>query len=256
MSYRKAIGFVDDLFRSFIVFVLVFIWCRYFIDGLFLALSIATIITIVISIAIMRIRKTKNDALNLTAEQKRNMDDVCTYLLLSTHNEIMNIFNKQIMGKICGKLIVKNNHIYIPYFNQETFDINNMYNLLKTTPYGYPIEIIAISFDPKVVKLSKELKTNNIILTSKEKMYTKYLKDIDIDIKRKLSKASKTNFREFLKLFIRPENAKGYLFSALYILLACLIVPQKIYYMIFASILLVLALICNTNKRKALHYSK
>ena len=251
MSYRRAVNFVDDLFKSFIIFVIVFIWFRYFLDSLALSLVLGVVTSLLISISLKALKKKKIDSINLSRKQQLEIDDMATYLLLSNKNEILDIFNQTIMGAIIGRYIIKDSKVYYPFFESEIFSLNDLYRVIKTLPENIELEIIAINFDAKVEKVSKSLKSNKIILTSKDQMYTKYLLDKKLDIKSKLSQSAKTTFKDFLRLFVRPENSKGYLFSALYILLACLIIPQKLYYLIFASVLLVLALICRYKRQKA-----
>ena len=250
MSYRRAVNFVDDLFKSFIIFVIVFIWFRYFLDSLALSLVLCVVTSLLISISLIALKKKKIDSINLSRKQQLEIDDIATYLLLSNKNEILDIFNQTIMGAISGRYIIKDSKVYYPFFENEIFSLNDLYRVIKTLPENIELEIIAINFDAKVEKVSKSLKSNKIILTSKAQMYTKYLLDKKLDIKSKLSQSAKTTFKDFLRLFVRPENSKGYLFSALYILLACLIIPQKLYYLIFASVLLVLALVCRYKKQK------
>lgn len=251
MSYRRAVNFVDDLFKSFIIFVIVFIWFRYFLDSLALSLVLGVVTSLLISISLIALKKKKTDSINLSRKQQLEIDDIATYLLLSNKNEILDIFNQTIMGAISGRYIIKDSKVYYPFFESEIFNLNDLYKVIKTLPENIELEIIAINFDAKVEKVSKGLKSNKITLTSKDQMYTKFLLDKKLDIKSKLSQSAKTTFKDFLRLFVRPENSKGYLFSALYILLACLIIPQKLYYLIFASVLLVLALICRYKKQKA-----
>ena len=251
MSYRRAVNFVDDLFKSFIIFVIVFIWFRYFLDSLALSLVLGVVTSLLISISLIALKKKKTDSINLSRKQQLEIDDMATYLLLSNKNEILDIFNQTIMGAISGRYIIKDSKVYYPFFESEIFSLNDLYRVIKTLPENIELEIIAINFDTKVEKVSKSLKSNKITLTSKDQMYTKYLLDKKLDIKSKLSQSTKTTFKDFLRLFVRPENSKGYLFSALYILLACLIIPQKLYYLIFASVLLVLALICRYKRQKA-----
>ncbi len=251
MSYRRAVNFVDDLFKSFIIFVIVFIWFRYFLDSLALSLVLGVVTSLLISISLIALKKKKIDSINLSRKQQLELDDIATYLLLSNKNEILDIFNQTIMGAISGRYIIKDSKVYYPFFESEIFSLNDLYRVIKTLPENIELEIIAINFDTKVEKVSKSLKSNKIILTFKDQMYTKYLLDKKLDIKSKLSQSAKTTFKDFLRLFVRPENSKGYLFSAFYILLACLIIPQKLYYLIFASVLLVLALICRYKRQKA-----
>ena len=251
MSYRRAVNFVDDLFKSFIIFVIVFIWFRYFLDSLALSLVLGVVTSLLISISLIALKKKKTDSINLSRKQQLEIDDIATYLLLSNKNEILDIFNQTIMGAISGRYIIKDSKVYYPFFENEIFSLNDLYRVIKTLPENIELEIIAINFDTKVEKVSKSLKSNKIILTSKDQMYTKFLLDKKLDIKSKLSQSAKTTFKDFLRLFVRPENSKGYLFSAFYILLACLIIPQKLYYLIFASVLLVLALICRYKRQKA-----
>ena len=251
MSYRRAVNFVDDLFKSFIIFVIVFIWFRYFLDSLALSLVLGVVTSLLISISLIALKKKKIDSINLSRKQQLELDDIATYLLLSNKNEILDIFNQTIMGAISGRYIIKDSKVYYPFFESEIFNLNDLYRVIKTLPENIELEIIAINFDTKVEKVSKSLKSNKIILTFKDQMYTKYLLDKKLDIKSKLSQSAKTTFKDFLRLFVRPENSKGYLFSAFYILLACLIIPQKLYYLIFASVLLVLALICRYKRQKA-----
>jgi len=248
MRYRKAIGFVDDLFGSFIIFVLCLIWFRYFFSSLILSLALSVVVSLIISFSRMEFRKRKFTAFTLNKEQITKMENLMTYLLLSRQEEITTLFNNKIQGQAKGKVIIKDNEIYYLFFDNETFTLNNFYKLTKSLPQNVTVKIFANSFESQLVSLVKNYTSLNIKLCAKDVIYKEYFSDVDLDMSTRLKTESKHTFVDILKLFVRPENSKGYLFSALYILLACLIIPQKLYYVIFASILLLLAYICSLNK--------
>ncbi len=248
MKYRKAIGFIDDLFSSFIIFVLCLIWFRYFFNSLLLSLSLSVVVSLTISFLRIEFRKRKSVAVTLNKEQITQMENIMTYLLLSRQEEITSLFNNKIKGHAKGKVIVKDNELYYLFFDNETFTLNNFYKLTKSLPKKVNVQIFACSFEQQLVSLIKNYTSSNIKLNAKDVIYKEYLSDINIDLSTQLKTETKHTFIDILKLFVRPENSKGYLFSALYILLACLIVPQKLYYVIFASILLLLAYISSLKK--------
>lgn len=248
MKYRKAIGFVDDLFSSFIIFVLCLIWFRYFFSSLILSLALSVVVSIIVSFSRIAFRKRKYNNLTLNKEQRTKMENLMTYLLLSPQEEITTLFNDKIQGQAKGKVIVKDNEVYYLFFENETFTLNNFYRLTKSLPQNVNVQIFANSFEPSLVSMVKDYTYLNIKLCAKDVIYKEYFSDVNIDLSTRLKTEPKHTFLDILKLFVRPENSKGYLFSALYILLACLIIPQKIYYVVFASILLLLAYICSLNK--------
>ena len=248
MRYRKTIGFVDDLFGGFIIFVLCLIWFRYFFSSLWLSLILSIVISLIISFARIEFRKRKSIAFTLNKEQITKMENLMTYLLLSPQEEITTLFNNKIQGQAKGKIIIKDNTIYYLFFDSDTFTLNDFYKLTKSLPQKVDVQILANAFDSKLISLVKNYTSSTVKLYAKDVVFKEYFSDVNIDLSTRLKAESKHTFIDILRLFVRPENSKGYLFSALYILLACLIIPQKIYYVIFASVLLLLAYICSLKK--------
>lgn len=247
MTYRKSIRFVDDLFLSFAIFILIFVWCRYFLHSMIGSLVLSVILTILLSVSIVALKQRKQTTKQDAELNYKNIDDAMTYLLLSSNNEIVTMLNSKIQGKICGKIIIKDNDIYYPYFEDKVFTANTLYKILKTFPPEYNLILMAINFDLDTVRLASQIKSITITLISKTKLM-EYIPKV-IDISTKIAPKKKNSLKDYLMLFIRPENEKGYLFSALYILLACLIMPHTLYYIIFITFLLSLAIVCHIRKK-------
>lgn len=250
-KYRLFLKGVDFASEVLIVLLLSLIWCRYFIDSLTFAIVVSIVLTSIAGFALAKKKIEKDKKHNEKLLTAKKQEDFKNLLLFSNPKDILCRLQKEFGGNIVSNNILINNDKLLALY---TFEVplkkEKIIELIQNidTQKFSEIHIYTLFIDADCLNF-----VNNI---SNIKFYVFQLNDFSKYYENELSSDNLKNntkirykqnaiitFKTFLLLLLRPQNTKGYFFSALIILFASLIVPQKLYYYIFASILLMLCFI-------------
>lgn len=247
--YRKIIQIIDIGFQTFILFLLSFIWCRYYINSLTLSFF-ASLCLLAIILFIMIKRKNKQKAkYNITKEDNKKANILNNYILFNEKNAVLHYISTLFDAQMQNNYILKDKDLYYINFSNKPFNKDNLIELLQDINFNNftSIKIISNSFSKDIYHFTKSLENLKIDLIDLIQLVKTYPQIDYENLKPQIliKENAKLNLKDFLYLFIEHKNAKGYFFSAIIILIMSLVVPQKIYYYIFSSILLVLAFFCS-----------
>ena len=246
--YRNIVKYVDRTFEIFVIFLFVFLWAKYALRSLWLSLIISVVLTLVLSIAILNIQNSKLNKKLLTKKQLQDVEKMQLFFEYSSAKHILDTFVKE-----CKANVIKDNMIeyeralYFVFTNKMQIDKQDFLEIIKhdINIKSSQINIICGKVSNEVLDIASKVKNKSIVFVDAKKMVVDFKFNVDnfkADVELKEDK--KFSFVEFLKLFLRPENAKGYLICAIVLMFSTLIIRQKIYYYIFISVLLLLSLLC------------
>ena len=271
-KYRAFLRSLDFGFEILLILILIFIWSRYFIDDLLLSIVITVTVTTLISFGIAQKKHKKDKNTTILTTNSKKLEDEAFFLTEDSNdvqiqkNKIKEVIDK-IKSKVGGQvapndnnlLVLKNTlYIVIRKFNPLTKDDIIPYLQNLDTSKISTITVITPNIEPDCLNYLKNISNIHFEIELIDKIATTYFEnefnDNELNLKTKIQFKQNAiiTFKLFILMLLKPQNIKGYFFSALILLFASLIVPQKIYYYIFASILIILALISKliNNKQK------
>lgn len=256
MSRFKLINIADTIFISIVTLLIVFAWIQFFVKNILLSLFISTFIAIGI-ILISRWLKTKKYNTQQAQYDKQNNLTLFRLAVQSTPtSKLSNIIKKLIPTKymphiLKGDIVLtKDNtkHIFTFDFSSQ-LDESKLLEIIKSKNSDN-ITIFCSNFNQDTLLTSKAFKNKCIELINLEQLFNIFnSKNISIDTSYIDLNRHKITLREIFKNSISRNKSKGYFISGLVLLFTSLIIPYKIYYVVFSSILLLLSLICRLNKK-------
>jgi len=262
-KYRAFLRSLDFGFEILLILILIFIWSRYFIDDLLLSIVITVTVTTLISFGIAQKKHKKDKNTTILTTNSKKLEAFKNYFLYLTPNEVIDKIKSKVGGQVApndNNLLVLKNTLYIVIrkFNPLTKDDIIPYLQNLDTSKISTITVITPNIEPDCLNYLKNISNIHFEIELIDKIATTYFEnefnDNELNLKTKIQFKQNAiiTFKLFILMLLKPQNIKGYFFSALILLFASLIVPQKIYYYIFASILIILALISKliNNKQK------
>jgi hypothetical protein len=245
-------------FRLLLIFSLVFIWVRYYTADLKFSVWISLLITLSIELILKLLKQKKEIKTQLGKQETAKAEKAINNLILNTKAQNINFFfqtfqKSQSTTKHKHCVIVENNEkeklAIVPYFIYSKFSIDNLIEVLQNVKSLKPNKIIVCTNTalPATHSLAKAHKTPVIIL-EKDAVYFKVLKKYDSfpqqnsELALSVPAMNKLKFKDILKNALDPKRTKSYFLSSIALLFATYFVPYNIYYIVFASILLVLCL--------------
>ncbi len=255
---KKLLFILQNVFKIFIIFLLVFVWARYFIRSLWWSILASTLITLAIDFSTRLVFRKKNNKANLKLKEKEAAENI--FLSLVTNNQYMEFFHKLVKSKYPS---TEKKEKYILINHSEKVK-SVLFPLLKFSPLNVDdlTEIISTIKDEnvkKVVIATGEIDKNalvfaknfdyEIVILDKFETYKHLYKLYEIypEISMQYKKSQKLNFKDLVAFSFNKSRAKGYLFSAFVLLLSSVFVRSNLYYLIMASLLLIFALISYAN---------
>jgi len=247
----------DCVFKFILLFSLNIIWTLYFIRITWLSVICAIILPI-IEILIGKyflFRRNKKTAPKL--QEQQHIEDVNNAFIFMAQKKVLNFFNKLFSSTHDTK--IKHDYIIIgqetPIIIYPCFKLNKlnsdeiikMYNSI-TEKNIKRILILCNSYETNIVQVLNNFKTQVIIL-DKVKIYYNFLKPKSTfpEINSNTPTKNKLKFKEIIQIAFNKKKTKSYFLSAFFILFSSIFVSYKIYYLIFASILFIFAILSRFN---------
>ena len=246
--------------RCSLIFLLAFIWCRYFIGSLWICLISSFFITLFIEGFIWIFYKKKNIKENLKLYEKEQAENI--FLSLTAEKDYLNIFLELVKTRhknafkyddfIEIKHDDNNKVILFPFLKFENLQIDDIALILKKCNELKPNKIVILcnEYDKITQSFIKNFDIE-IILLDKYETYKELYKEYEFfpEIKLKYKKETKKTIKDLLAYSFNKTKTKGYIISALILLLSSLFVKMNLYYYIISSLLLIFALISYTNPK-------
>lgn len=240
--------FSNIAFLLFVIFLLSFLWCNFYLKNLSIALTCSFIIIIAFSLIyipykINKIKKIKN--ISITTNKSSYLKN---QLLFSSNLEIINFIielyeysNTKIKNDFYAQEINKKD-IFIN-FSEETPSLENVYNYYKTATSD-KIDVFCFNKPKQVLTINNKeinfIDFDDFLQKCKEKQ--KYF-DKNILVNNK----NNYKFTDILNIILNKNRSKNYLWLGILILISSLFTPYNIYYFIVSTILLGLSIFVKFN---------
>lgn len=234
-----------------------FVWVRYFVSKLALAMLISVIITAVLYLILYFLTKKRKNREGLKIKEKEDAENM--FLSLACNAKRVDFFVKLASKKHSNLKKFKDYVLISHEDNTKTllylnFSFNNLtipcfveiYNKIKGK--AEKVVILCYSYDKEVKSFANNFDIKFLIFDRFE-TYQRLYKFYDTypEIKEKYKKDKLLTFKDFVAYSFNKKRAKGYLISAMLLVLSALFVRTTIYYCITATILIILALVSQFN---------
>lgn len=264
--------FLNMLFRIFLIFLICFVWMRYFIDELWQALLYTALLTISIEFILHFIFVKKNMKKSLKIKEQELAEKISITFVFSQPKAINYFYN---LAKIhydtkkTSKYITilrKNNDnkkdeqseileannefnktILYPFYSYNAINPQNLVEILKEVDKIECNKLIVCGYkiDKDTYKLAQKISDKKIILLDSSDTYLKIIKQYNYfpEKLKDIKSIDKVSLKDILKSSLSRKNSKGFLISSLILLFSSFIVRLNIYYVIISSLLLLFALL-------------
>ena len=227
---------------------IVFIYAQYFLKNLYLSIALTGAIALIIATETNHFRKKKTNRLNFEKEDLKFKDDIINHFLIMPTPNILEFF-KDALNK-CGiktetleNTIATNSAIIAPLFNSVLISDRDILPLIKLCKQKNKKQLIVFceKYEETNAQINGDVALN--ILNGYEtfaflKSLNKFpIKKTAANNKHKHIIISKTNH-------LSKNHFKPFFISSVFLFITSFLVPQKMYYITLASILLAISLIC------------
>ncbi len=256
---RKARIIFQEILRFSLIFLLCFVWLRYFLRPLWLVLLATTLLSGVIYAILFFLSKRRQDKLGLKMKEKEDAENM--FFSLSCADKPMEFFAK-LARKKHPDVTKRKDYVLIRHPDENvctvlcadlTFDgltvtkFMQLYGKVKKEKATKIVICCKFVADKQLFSLVRNFSEKFLFLdefATYQQLYKAY--DCFPDITHKLS-GSKMTWRDFVAYSFNKKRTRGYLFSAIVLILSGLFVRVSIYYCFVASILVTFALFSQFN---------
>ena len=243
--------FFSTLFKYTIYISLFFLWINYYHRNIYFSFALSIIFSIIVDKIIQLFISKKQKYTILKTEEKNKIKDFSIQFLCSTKFENINyfttLFNNPNTKKTKDYFII-NNTTFLPYYIKETLDEDDIYTIYRSFNIKTnKLVVLCTKITDSAKLLSKNIANFDITILNENDVYTKFLKPLNATIPTTIIFKQKQKLKDFISMGLNKHNAKRYFFSGFIILLSSIFIRYKIYYIVFASLLFILAYISYFN---------
>lgn len=264
---NKFLFIIQLLIKAFLIFLIFFVWLKFFVYKLWVVIIISLICTFVI-LCFSTLLLTKNQKKKyLKQKEKEDAQDMFFSIAndrsyLTFYEELCKLRHSNTKKKKKYLLITHQDSsktILYPINKYKEVSIDDIKTIFLETEkeQANKIVICCNEYDKKLISFIKNYSIEISILDKYDTymmLYQEY--DYYPKITMRTTETKKLTFKELISYSFNRSRAKGYLIASLFIFLTSFFVKISLYYCIFSSLLLLLALIsyinpkCNINTKK------
>lgn len=247
----KFSNIVDTAFISVVTFLIIFAWIQFFIKNLLLSIMVSAVLAIGIIFLIRWFKLRKYSSTQAKVNRNSNLELFKLAISTMSSTKLGSIIKKLLPNKYFPRTnkgdinFIKDNstHSFTFYYSNELTE-PKLLELIKTKP-AQNLTIFCLNYTQEVKSIATAFKNKNITLVSIEQLFDIFnSKNIQVDTSHIDLTKHKITFKQMLKSATSRNKSKSYFTCGIILLLTSLIIPYKIYYVIFSSILFALSLLC------------
>ena len=252
---------ISQVFRLTLLFLLAFIWVRYYERNLWLAVLYSAIISIILDAILSLILRNKQQKTSLKKEELNLARTFANHFIFNHKSVALNFFSGllgkhfEIKKKTSFLWWEKGDDVivFFPIFSTNTVkirDLISIYNSINLPTKPTKIIVCAADFDRETINFSKSAPIN-FMLFDQFDTYEKLMKPNNVfpkNINHKNTPA-KANWQVVAEYALNRKRTKSWLFSSLLLIFSSFFVRVSVYYLVISSLLLILAIISFTNTK-------
>lgn len=252
MIKSRLITFIDKIFLSFTVFLIVYAWINFFVGNLFATFILSLIISSsIIFVFYYFFNRKKTKKLSIINYLKDVEEKFLAFSLLGVKERLKLIYEIASNSYKCEKHKDKivcfdqtKKIVILTHFNSERLTQFELNKLIAGMFKYDEIKIICKEKNPALNL--KIFKNPNIEIISKKELYDEWFLKHSIFPETSFlnTEKMKINLKKILRNFIVRNKAKSYLFCGFILLFSSIILPYHLYYLIFGSLLIIMSILC------------
>lgn len=250
--------FLDNFIYCISIIAFSIVWCGYVINIFWLQIFIGCLFGVLLYVLLFKIIGKFKNMTHLKKNEEIHKNECIKTLSIADPNKILKFFKVMLDPKYIVK-IQKNNIIAISKTEHNTsfiiafnffvqlYTLDILYNTIKeSSKYKMNLLIFAQSFSPDCINTSSKLE--HICLLDANASYL-FFKEFNTFPKIP-EKIKEKRFSNIKNNIFSPINAKRFFKTSILVLLLSLITPLRNYYLVFASVMFIIAIICHLKKSK------
>lgn len=251
---------MQEVLKFFLIYLVLFVWIRYFVRQLWLSSLISIIVTLVLYAVLFFLSKKRKIKFGLKLKEKEDAENM--FLSLSFSDSPMDFFYK--MAKTKHHDLTKHkNYLTIDYKLEKVktvlwFDgsfegltVPRLCSIYSKIKKEKATKLVICCYEISDKNLSSFLHNfeEKIFILDRYQSYEKLYKLYNVypTITKSYTKKKALAFKDMLYYSFNKKRTKGYIFSAFILILSSLFVRSSIYYCLISSLLIVFALISQFN---------
>lgn len=254
---------IKDIFKiileSLLIFCIFYIWLDFYLKNNLYATLISLAMTGLLEGILQGIRIKKNGESFL--KEKEKIDAQKTFISLAKRGDFMLFFKRLFSSKFNQVNIYDNiiqvekqgeKIVIIPFIKFKSVCIDDVLSLYHKANKLTPNKIIILCGDIEnnVTNFIKNMQPPLIILDQYQ-TYISIYKEFDFFPEMDKETPVNPTFKNTLSKFFNPSHARGFIFSALFLLVGSFFTKMNLYYLICTSLLMIFGLISLCNKKHA-----
>lgn len=254
----KRINLVfQELLKIFLIFLLMFVWVRYLLSSFVASLLISLASAVGLYLILHFISANSKNRIELKLKEKEHAENI--FLSLAADKRRTDFFYKLAskkhsnIKKFSNYLIITHESgtktlLYCNFTFQELGVAQFMEIYGKVSGKAGRVVVLCHSYDKKLNKFASNFDADFLFLDrydAYKRLYKFYDCYPEISVSYKPDKA--LGFKDFISFSFNKKRVKGYLLSALLLIISGLFIKATLYYCIVASLLVVFAIISQFN---------
>lgn len=252
MEYRtKFARFIDNFVLTAIFMVFTFLFLQKYIKILYISIGLSVFMGFVFIKSVFYFQFKRYSKLGVKKEELKNIEHTNITLRKLTYNQQI-IYLKKLFSKfnpkLSGKFIMLDNDIFvINKLDQSNLSIDAIYeiyartNKIKVKPKE--VAIVCNNVDQSVINQKNKLGDINISFLTPEYIYA-LSKKYNCEIKNTPESLKQINFKPKMSKLFMKKQSRYFIRCGLFLYLTSLMVPFSRYYIISASIFLLVGAVC------------
>ena len=241
------------LARSFIVFMLAYLWLSFYMSNLLIVFAISLVVTVVLNSIYYLLANRRNKQTRLTREEQDHMRKITLQLKFLSKTKTLLLFKAALEKlypeqiKVTSKKIsIHGNDKHIDFFPLFTIEITvaNIIACINATKSNATTYIAAETFSPLITSFTATLEKEVILLdamvTYKQILLpSEVFPEIAVEFKTK----KRLTIQALRNIAFARNKVRPYIVMGLLVLFTSFIVQLSIYYIVVATILFLFALV-------------
>lgn len=257
MKSNKLSLVLDLIFGTSFVFLICFIWARYFLHNLSLAILFSGIITFCVVGIFYFVKSKKSEKQKVSKTDLAKAHDISTYFLLCTKQETLKEFEKILSKnhdvKIKSDMLIFDKVAIRPlYLSTEITDKDVLDSFSKIKNISIQKVIICcLSASAKAREIANIIKDKTITIFTEYDAYKNIFKpaNFSVEMPKPPKLKARQRFLKYGQIAFNKSRTKSYFLVAVIMLFSSFIMRYNIYYLVFATITTILALYSHFNTK-------
>lgn len=258
MKKIKLSGILDFIFGTSFVFLICFIWARYFLHNQTLSILLCAVVTFCI-VGLFYFVRRKKVLKNLVGKTDlEEAHNIATHFLLCTKpetiKEFYNILSKTNIVKIKGDMLLTEKVAIRPLYNSTEItdkDVLDSFAKIKNTSIEKLI-ICCQSANAKAREIANIISDKKIVIYTEYDAYKNIFKPVGFKVespKKPEKLKTKQRFLKYGQIALNKTRTKSYLMVSVILLFSSFVLRYNVYYLIVSTITVCLALYSHFNTK-------